>query len=432
MTALAMFGALVALLTFTRLPLGFIMLFTGAAGISAIHPRGIGAGLAVAEQQIINLAFNYQFSVLPLFILMGVLVVKAGMAEELFEAARRWLGHLPGGVGMATIVACGGFAAMCASSSASAATMATISLPEMEKAKYDPGFAAGSVAAGGTMGILIPPSGALIIFGLLTEQSITKLFIAGIIPGVLQLLIYLGVMLLIAKLRPTWAPFGMRYSWKERIASLAGIWGIGILFLLIMVGLTRGWFTATEAGGIGAGGAFLALLLRGRFTFQVLREALLEAARLSTMIFVVASGALVLNQFVNLSGLSGQIIGFITSLGLSPMMIVVCLILFYLVLGCLMDGFAMIFLTVPIIAPIIQGLGFDLVWWGIVTVIVVEISLITPPVGLNVFILKAMLPRLPVVQIFKGVAPYVAADAVRIILILIFPALALWLPSIVG
>ncbi|WP_244488968.1 TRAP transporter large permease [Devosia sp. Root635] len=420
------------MIAFTRLPLGFVMMFTGAAGIAALHPRGIGAALAIAEQQVMDLATNYQFSVLPLFILMGVFVVRAGLANELFDSARRWLGHYRGGVGMATIAACGGFSAMCASSSAAAATMTKIAMPELDKAGYDRGFAAGTIAAGGTMGILIPPSGALIIYALLTEESVSKLFVAGVVPGAAQVLAYLLVMLCVGLLAPGWAPTGPRFSFAERFASLRSLWGILVLFALIMVGLTAGWFTATEAGGIGAGGALIFVLWRGRLTFQVFADSLIETARISGMIFIVAAGALVLNQFINLSGIPGNTVAWIESLHLSPMMVIFCLIAFYLFLGCLMDGFAMIFLTVPVVAPIVASLGFDLVWWGIVTVTVVEISLITPPVGINVFILKAMLPELPVARIFKGIAPFLLADAVRLLVLILVPGLALWLPSLVS
>ncbi|WP_216671117.1 TRAP transporter large permease [Mangrovicoccus sp. HB161399] len=423
--------ALFALIAFTRLPLGLVMMSCGAAGIALLHPRGISAALAISEQQVMNLAMNYQFSVLPLFILMGVFIVRAGMAAEMFEAARRWLGHLPGGIGMATIVACGGFAAMCASSAAAAATMARIAIPEMNKAEYDRGFSAGSVAAGGTMGVLIPPSGALIIYALLTEQSVGELFVAGFLPGLLQVLAYVGVMAVMAWARPGWAPAGQRYSFTDRIRALNGIWGVVFLFLLIMGGLVEGWFTATEAGGIGAGGAFLFLVARRKLSWEVFAGSLVETARIAAMIFVVSAGALVLNQFINLSGISTATIGYIQSLDMAPFAVILCIVLFYLVLGCLMDGFAMIFLTVPIVAPVVAGLGYDLVWWAIVTVVVVEISMITPPVGLNVFILRAMLPELPVLQIFKGIAPYVAADFVRVALVLAFPALALWLPHLV-
>ena len=432
MLAILIFGSIFGLIAFTRLPLGFVMMGAGAVGISVLHPRGLSAGLAITEQQIIDLATNYHFSVLPLFILMGVFVVRAGLAAELFNAARCWLGHLNGGVGMATIVACGGFSAMTASSAAAAATMTKIAVPEMDKANYDKGFAAGSVAAGGTMGILIPPSGALIIYALLVEKSVGEMFVAGMLPGALQMLLYLLVMVIVAMWRPQWAPAGPKHSWGDRLRSLKGVWGIVALFGLIMVGLVQGWFTANEAGGIGAGGAFLFALARRKLTFRIFCDTLLEAAKLSTMIFVVAAGAMVLNQFINLSGITGNTVEFIQSLGLAPWQVIGCLILFYIFLGCLMDGFAMLFLTVPIIAPVVVGMGYDLVWWGIVTVMVVEISLITPPVGLNVFILRAMLPEVPITKVFKGILPYLAADVVRLGLVLLIPAIVMWLPSMMS
>jgi tripartite ATP-independent transporter DctM subunit len=321
---------------------------------------------------------------------------------------------------------------MTASSSAAAATMAKIAVPEMDKAKYDKGFSAGTVAAGGTMGILIPPSGALIIYALLIEGSVAELFVAGMIPGLLQLLLYMLVMFFVALAFPKWAPAGHSFTWRERFAALWKVWGVLLLFALVMGGLVLGWFSATEAGGIGAGGAFIFTLLRRRMTWNVLVASLGEAAKISAMIFIVASGALVLNQFINLSGISGDAVRFIESLGLQPWQVIACLIVFYVILGCLMDGFAMIFLTVPVIAPVVFGLGYDLVWWGIVTVIVVEISLITPPIGLNVFVIKAMLPKVPVTQIFKGIFPYLFADVLRLLAILLFPAIALWLPSVMS
>lgn len=423
------FGALLAFITFTRLPLGFVMMLTGGVGIAVLHPRGLPAGIAVAEQQIVDLALSYNFSVLPLFILMGVFVVKAGLAEELFEAARRFMGHYRGGLGLATIAACGAFSAMTASSAASTATMAKLALPEMDKNGYDQGFSAGTVASGGTLGILIPPSGALIIYALLIEGSVAKMFVAGILPGLLTIALYMVLVSIIARIVPHWMPAGPRFKWAERFAALYKVWVIIALFGLIMVGLVLGWFSPTEAGGIGAGGAFLFAILRGRMTWRVLVSALAEAAKLSTMIFLVAAGALVLNQFINLSGVTGDLVDFIKSLGLEPWQVIACLILFYLVLGCMMDGFAMIFLTVPLVAPLVAELGYDLVWWGIVTVIIVEISLITPPIGMNVFLLKALAPKVPITQIYKGIFPYLAADAVRLGLILFIPAITLWLPS---
>jgi C4-dicarboxylate transporter DctM subunit len=291
-----------------------------------------------------------------MFVLMGVFVVRAGLADELFEAANRWLGHMRGGVGMATIAACGGFAALCASSSASAATMA---MPAMRRFNYDPGFATGTVAAGGTMGILIPPSSALIIFGLLAEQSIGDLFIAGIIPGVLQIVMYCLVVALVTAMLPGWGPRGKRYPMAERLEALGRVWGVLALFRLIMGGIVTGIITTTEAGGVGAAGAFLFALLRRRMTINVLVALLKEAASISAMIFLVAAGALVLNQFVNRSGLPIAAVRFIESLNVSPIMVIVLLLAFYVVLGCFLDGFAMIFLTVPVFVPIVQSLGFD-------------------------------------------------------------------------
>lgn len=430
MLEITIFCCLIGLIAVTRIPVGFAMLFCGAAGIAALHPRGLAAGLAIAEQQIVSLATNYHFAVLPMFILMGVFVVRSGLASDMFEAARRWLGHVNGGVGMATILGCGFFSALTASSAAAAATMAKIAVPEMDKVNYDKGFSAGAVAAGGTMGILIPPSGALIIYAILVQESITKLFVAGMIPGLLQMLLYAILMFIVGILAPQLAPAGPNHNWRDRIMALGKIWGVVLLFGLIMAGLVAGWFTANEAGGIGAGGAFLFALLRRKLTWKVFVESLAEAARISTMIFVVASGALVFNQFINLSGVAGETVAFIKSLGLQPFEVVLCLIGFYLILGCLMDGFAMLFLTVPIVAPLVAALGFDLVWWGIVTVMIVEIALITPPIGLNIFILRAMLPNVPISRMFKGISPYLVADAIRLSLVLLFPMLALWLPSL--
>ncbi|MBJ6987889.1 MULTISPECIES: TRAP transporter large permease [unclassified Devosia] len=423
-------GSLLGLMVFTRIPLGFIMMFCGAAGIAAMHPRGVGAGLAVAEQQIMDLALNYNFSVLPLFILMGIFVVKAGLADEMFDAARAWLGHYRGGLGMATIVACGGFSAISTSSTAGAATMGHISIPAMIKAKYNTGLAAGAVAAGGTL--LIPPSGALIVYGLVTEESITKLYIASLIPGLLQLAFYLVVMLLFAYIVPSWAPADTRVSWKERMRALSKVWGIAALFLLIMGGLMAGWFSPTEAGGIGAGGALIFALARRKLNWASFVDALADTAKISTMIFLVAAGAMVLNQFINISGISGDTVNFIQSLNLEPWQVILGLVVFYIVLGTLMDGYAMILLTVPVIVPVVQELGFDLIWWGVITVILVELSLISPPVGLNVFVLRSVLPNVPLSALWRGMYAFIAADTVRVLILIAFPALVLWLPSFTG
>jgi tripartite ATP-independent transporter DctM subunit len=333
---------------------------------------------------------------------------------------------------MSTILACGGFAALSGSSTASAATMARICMPPMKDANYDEGYSAATVAAGGTMGILIPPSGALIVYGLLTEESIGELFVAGLIPGLFQLMLYVVVGALVARFYPHWAPAGPKFGWRDRFVSLGKVWGVLALFSMVMTGLVLGIFTATEAAGFGAGGAFIISVLRGRMSFGVLKASLREATKISAMIFVVASGALVLNQFVNLSGLAGKLVGHINGLGLEPYQVILCLIAFYVLLGCFLDGFAIIFLTVPVVVPVVAAIGYDLVWWGIVTVIIVEISLITPPVGMNVYILKSMLQHVNIMRIFKGVLPYFVMDVVRLAIILVFPGLALWLVQFSG
>ena len=431
----ALLGILVLLfILFLGFPLGMSLMMVGYFGFAAVHPKGLIAANSVAGQQILDLALNFQFSVLPLFVLMGVFVARAALSDDLYETSYRWLGHFRGGLAMATVAACGGFAAVSGSSAASAATMAKVAVPSMRKFKYADSFSAGTVAAGGTMGILIPPSGALIIYGLLTEQDIAKLFMAGLIPGLITIAAYIIVIRIVTAIWPHWGPPGERTGWGERLRSLYKVWGVLFLFLLIVGGIFFGIFTSTEAGGIGACGALFFAILRRRMNLQIFLASLVEAARTTAMIFTVAFGALILNQFVNISGLPEAVLEFIKSLNASPIQVVFVIMGFYVLLGMFIEGFAMIFLTVPIFVPVIAqlGFGFDdvLIWWGIVLVMVVEISLITPPIGLNVFILKSMLPEVPLAAIFKGIGPYFCADLVRLAIVVFFPPVALWLPSV--
>ena len=416
----------------TRIPLGFILLVAGIIGIGLVHPRGMPMGLSIASNQILDLALNFQFSVLPLFILMGVFVARAGLADDLFNMCYRWFGHLRGGLAISTVTACGGFAAITGSSAASAATMSQIAVPSMGRFNYDPGFSAGTVAAGGTVGILIPPSGALIVYGLLTETNIAQLFIAGLVPGIISVLVYVIAVSAIIRLKPHWGPRGEKSGWMERLRSVGDVWGVVALFLLILCGIFFGLFTTTEAGGIGAGGALLFTIYRRKMNFRILIESLLEAAKTSSMIFVVVTGALTITQFVNLSGVPSLAVDTINGLGLTPLQTVLIIICFYLVLGMFIDGFAMIFLTVPILVPVIDSLGLNVIWWGIVTVMLVEISLITPPVGLNLYILHSLNPEVPLGAICRGVGPYFVADIFRLALVILFPPVALYLPSIMG
>ena len=421
------FAVLLAI-AFFGFPLGYSMMLVGFVGVTIV--RGLGPALETVSQQILDLALNANFVTLPLFILMGVFVFRAALAEDIYDAAQAWLGNKRGGVAMATVAACGGFAAISGSSIATAATMAKVAIPPMRRYNYDEGFAAGTVAAGGTMGILIPPSAALIIYGILTEESIGDLFIAGIVPGIITVLLYIAVIWIVARFRPQMAPRAERASWRDRWVSLSKVWAVIVLFMAIIGGITFGIFTPTEGGGIGAIGALLFAIARRRMNFKIFYYALAEAAETTAMIFTIAFGALVLNSFVNIAEMPGAIVAFIKDLEIAPIYVILVILLIYVLLGTVIEGLAMIFLTVPIFVPLVEAMGFDLIWFGIVLVMVVEISLITPPIGLNVFVIKSMLPDVPLAAIFRGIVPFFIADIARLMLVVFIPGLAIWLPSL--
>ncbi len=421
--------AILFLVAFLGFPLGFTMLVVGGAGFAIL--RGTEPALEMISQQILDVTLNTNFAVLPMFLLMGAFVHRAALADDLYEAADAWIGHFRGGLAMATIAACGGFAAVSGSSLATAATMAKVAVPSMRKFKYADSLAAGTVAAGGTMGILIPPSAALIIYGILTEEDIAALFVAGIVPGIITVVAYILVIILVTRIWPVMGPRGERSGWRVRFRTLSRVWGVVLLFLLIMGGISFGVFTPNEAGAIGAIGALVFSMFRGRMSFKIFFESLLEAVHTTAMVLVIVIGALVLNNFVTLSGLPAAMVEWVQTLEFSPMIVMLIILAFYVALGTVIEGLAMIFLTVPIFVPLVEGLGFDLIWFGIVMVMVVEISLITPPIGLNVFVIKSMLPDVPLKTIFKGITPFFIADLVRLALVVFIPSLALWLPALV-
>ena len=414
-------------------PLGFSLLLVGSAGFAMIHPRGLDAAMTVAGQQILELAANHQFAVLPLFMLMGVFVTKSGIADNMYDTASKWLGHMKGGLALSTVAACGGMAAISGSSMATAATMTKVALPAMRRYKYDDAFSAGTVAAGGTIGILIPPSGALIVYGLLSETDIASLFMAGIIPGIISVVFYIIAIQVVCMVKPEWAPRADRVSLREKLVSLKDIWRIAALFLLIMGGIFFGVFTASEGGGVGAGGALLIAIGRKRMNLKIFFASLLEAAKLTATVFSVGFGALTLNQFVNIAGAPQEILDFIASLGLGPWGVVMVILGCFVILGMIVDGPAMIFLTVPIFVPVIDGLNLPidpemkLIWWGIIMVVAVEISFITPPIGMNVFVIASMLPDVTLGQVYKGIIAFFIADLVRLALFVSSPGLVLWL-----
>lgn len=412
------------------IPIAFAMGLVGTAGLVIL--LGPSGAFSIAGQTLFDTGLSYTLSVVPLFILMGNLVTRAGLSDKLYAACYAWLGARRGGLAMSTAVACGGFSAVCGSSLATAATMGKVALPPMRKYGTSDSLAAGVIAAGGTLGILIPPSVILVLYGVATSQDIGNLFIAGIIPGILGVIGYMAAVRVTCAIDPSAGPRGPRTTWREKIVATSGVAGVLVLFVIVIGGIYLGVFTATEAAGVGAFGAFVFALFSGRLTLRGLGEALAETASTTTMMFAVLAGALVFAAFVNVAGLPAALTGFVERVDWPPFAILCAILAVYLVLGMVLESLSMILLTVPIFAPLVGGMGYDLVWFGILVVVMTEISLITPPVGLNVFVLKTVMPDVPLGTIFRGVVPFILADIVRVILILLVPGLALWLPGLMG
>jgi len=351
------------------------------------------------------------------------------MSRELFRASNTFLGHMRGGLGIATIAACGGFAAICGSSVATAATFSKVAYPEMRQFGYPQSFATGVIAAGGSLGIMIPPSTVFAVYGLITEQDIGKLFIAGIVPGIVAVTMYIITINIISLVRPGFLPAGPRHSWKERKEALRDIWAVVLLFVFIIGGLYAGMFTATEAAGMGAAGAFIISVLRGRLSRADFWRCLIESLRTTAAVFTILIGALIFGYFLTITQTPQKLTEFLTGLGLGPYGVLVLIMLMYLVLGCIMDAMAMIILTIPIVFPVIKTLGFDPIWFGVIIVMTVELGLIHPPVGMNVFVIKSVIKDVKLSTVFYGVMPFVLTDICRLAVLIAFPILATWLPS---
>ncbi|MEM7303671.1 MAG: TRAP transporter large permease [Pseudomonadota bacterium] len=435
MIAAAIGFVIVLLLVFLRVPIALAMGLVGIVGY-ALETR-TSAAISMAGRLIIDTAQDYGLSVVPLFILMGLFVNKGGLSRELYQVSYVFLGHMRGGLAMATICACAGFSAICGSSLATAATMSKVAMPQMRKYGYDDRLSTASIAAGGTLGILIPPSVILVIYGLLTETSIGKLFIAGIVPGLIGVLFYLAAVRYTVMRNPNAGPAGDRSSWLDRVAALRGVWAVLLLFFLVIGGLygvLDFWplnltFSPTEAAGMGAAGAFLIALSRGNLTFKDVKDVLFETAHTTAALFTVLIGAWIFSNFVNRAGLPEGLLEFVTSSGLSPMAVIMLILLIYILLGCVFESLSMLLLTVPIFFPLVTSLGFDPVWFGIIVVVVTEISLITPPVGLNVFVLKGVVQDVSTATIFRGVTPFWIVDILRLALLVFVPWLVLFLPN---
>jgi len=420
------FVALFALMLL-RVPVGMAMGLVGVCGYSYI--AGSGPALKLIGQTSMRTVTDYTFGVIPMFMLMGAFVSVSGVSRELFRAANAFIGHLRGGLGMATVIACGGFAAICGSSVATAATFSSVAYPEMRRFGYPQSFSTGVIAAGGTLGAMLPPSTVLAVYAILTQQDIGKLFMAGIIPGLLAMAMYVLTIFIIVKVKPDWLPRGPATSWSERFAGLKDVWAPLLLFVFVIGGLYGGFFTPTEAGGVGATGAFLLGVLRGKLDRAGILEALLSATRTAAAVFTVLIGALIFGYFLTMTQTPQKLTGFLTELGLGPYGVLALIMLMYLILGCLMDAMAMIILTVPIIFPVIVQLGFDPIWFGIIIVMTVELGLIHPPVGMNVFVIKSVVHDVSFTTIFKGVIPFVLTDLLRLLILIAFPMIALWLPG---
>jgi len=432
------FALLIFLILVIRMPIAFAMAIVGFFGFAILQGLSFDnmfefrwtASLTLASNRVIETAQEYSLSVVPLFILMGNFVTRSGLSQELYNAAYTFLGHRRGGLAMSTVVACGGFSAICGSSLATSATMAKVALPPMRKFGYADSLATASIAAGGTLGILIPPSVILVIYGLLTETSIRELFAAGFLPGLLGVVLYMAAVRWVVMRNPAAGPAGERSTWAERIEALRGIWGVLLLFTIVMGGIYLGIFTPTEAAGIGAAGAFLIALMRRQLNLVATYEVLADTVRTSTMLFGVIIGALIFSDFINRAGLPTFLLEFVQTLDVSPMVVILVILGIYILLGMVFESLSMLLLTVPVLYPLVDSLGFDLVWYGIVVVVVTEISLITPPVGMNVFVLSAVLRDVRTGTIFRGVTPFWCADIVRLALIVAFVPITLFLPEL--
>ena len=431
MSAVALTGALGFALTLVLIafgvPVAVAMAVVGTAGYWWLNDW-FGTAFVLGSAPF-EAVFPYSFSVIPLFVMMGVFASRAGLSRSLFDMINGFFGHLRGGLAVSSVGASAMFGAICGSSLATVATIGRVAMPEMRRHGYDDSLSASAVAAGGTLGVLIPPSILLVIYGLLTQSSIGQLFMAAIIPGVLGAVFYGVAIVLRVRMRPELAPPAARTGWGERIRLLGRVWQVLTLFALVIGGIYAGWFSPTEAAAVGAVGAFALAALAGRLSLAVLRESMRETAALTGMIFFILVGAGLFNNFLETTGLPRQLVMLIEASPLTPTTVLILILLFYLVLGCFMDAMSMILLTVPLLAPVAVGLDINLILFGILVVTVAEVGLITPPVGMNLFVVQGTVKDLKLARIVRGITPFILADILRLALLLAFPALALWLPG---
>jgi len=424
-------SALLVFLLFLGMPIAFVMMFVGFLGISYL--TSVNAALPVVAKTVYETAAHYPYTIIPLFILMGGFAGSAGITRELYETFDKWFRKLPGGLGIATIAACAFFAALSGSSVAAAAAMGTVAIPEMRRFNYAPKLAVGVVAAGGTLSFLIPPSLGFVVYGMLTEQSIGKLLISGIFPGILLSLAFMVIIVVEVKMDPSLAPATPgEVSFKEKLLAFSGVWETLLVFFIVMGGIYGGFINPTEAGAIGATALFVIALLKRKLTFRNLSTSLLEAVRISVLVLFLVAGANVFSYFLALSTIPTAVSSWMAGLLVSRYVILSIIIIIYLILGCFLDAISMMVLTMPVIFPVIKALGFDPIWFGVICVIMMEAGLITPPVGLNVYTLAGVVKDVPMQTIFRGAVPFLIAMIAVVIIITFFPKICLFLPSMMG
>ncbi|MCF8144874.1 MAG: TRAP transporter large permease [Deltaproteobacteria bacterium] len=422
-------GILVLLFLFViEFPVAFAMGFVGFLGFGYLV--GFSAGLDMLAIDIFENFSSYNLTVIPMFVLMGTLAFEIGMSSRLFEASHAIFGKMRGGLAIAAIMASAGFAAICGSTNATAAAMGAVSLPHMKRYDYDDSLATGCVAAAGSLGILIPPSALLIVFGIMAEESIGKLFIAGVLPGLLLALLFILTVIILCHRNPSLAPAGPSTSLKEKLAAVSAVGEVLILFCLVLGGLFTGWFSPTQAGGVGAAGVLILGLVRGKLTWRGFVKAGKDALLITCMVMFIVTGAAIFSHFFAVTKIPFLLSDWVSQLNFPPMVIMGLIVLLHLIGGCFMDGFGLIVLTVPIMLPMIRALGFDVVWFGIIIVLIVEMGTITPPVGVNVYVIKGVAGDVPLETIFKGIFPFLLALIIAVIILMVFPQIATFLPAI--
>jgi tripartite ATP-independent transporter DctM subunit len=420
-------GCLIALI-FLRVPVGVAMGLVGLCGYAAVD--GWAKAFRVFGEVPFDVATNYDLSVVPMFVLMGEVATQSGISGQLYRAARATFSGLRGAQALATIGACAGFGAVCGSSLATAATMTRIAIPEMRRAGYDDRISTGSVAAGGSLGILIPPSIVFVLYAIISQQSVPKLFAAGMIPGLVLAVLYMGCALVTLMVKPGWAPNESAGNLKRRLYDLVSAWEVAALFGLSIGGLYAGWFSPTEAAGIGAFSALALGLARRGLDWNGLVQCFADSIRTTCMLFLVVMSAFIFSYFVVQTQLPGVLVGWIRAWDVGPVMLIVILMIFYIIMGCFMDGGGMVLITVPIFLPLVVANGYDPIWFGVMLVVVVELGLIHPPVGMNIFVIQARVPDVPILRVYQGIIPFLIAPMLLLAALVAWPQLALWLPNL--